>query len=144
MAQAFPDNKANPEYRSFMSTTRHILATEGPGTFLAGLGPRAFRVCCAGGWCQRAGKGASFSRLLVPGSASAGPAGRTPPCASGICGSGIVPEMLMLRFLPCGIAPPRAMPSALQLAPAVFILNGVRNTVVDALQAQRTPHVVPV
>lgn len=71
--QAFPDNKANPEYRSFLSTTRHILATEGPGTFLAGLGPRAFRVCCA-----------------------------------------------------------------------VFILNGVRNTVVDALQAQRTPHVVPV
>jgi hypothetical protein len=71
--QAFPDNKANPEYRSFMSTTRHILATEGPGTFLAGLGPRAFRVCCA-----------------------------------------------------------------------VFILNGTRNTIVDALQAHRAPHVVPV
>lgn len=53
--QAFPDSKAHPEYRSFMSTTRHILATEGAGTFLAGLGPRAFRVCCAGGRLGRLG-----------------------------------------------------------------------------------------
>jgi hypothetical protein len=45
--QAFPDKKANPEYRSIASTGRHIVATEGVGTLWAGLVPRAFRIVCA-------------------------------------------------------------------------------------------------
>lgn len=65
--QAFPDASTHPEYRSFLSTTRHIINAEGAGTFFAGLWPRAFRIVCA-----------------------------------------------------------------------VFILNGTRNTIVDALQSRRT------
>ena len=42
--QAFPDNKAHPEYASFVSTTRHILATEGVQGFFAGVLPRTFRL----------------------------------------------------------------------------------------------------
>lgn len=45
--QAFPDNAAHPQYRSLISTTQHILRTEGAGTLFAGLWPRAFRICCA-------------------------------------------------------------------------------------------------
>lgn len=45
--QAFPDSAANPEYRSFSSTVRHIVQTEGPGTLFAGLIPRSMRIICA-------------------------------------------------------------------------------------------------
>lgn len=42
--QAFPDVSVNPEYRSLVSTTRHIIKTEGFGTLFAGLLPRATRI----------------------------------------------------------------------------------------------------
>jgi hypothetical protein len=43
--QAFPDKSVNPEYRSLVSTARHIITTEGAGTlFFAGLLPRATRI----------------------------------------------------------------------------------------------------
>lgn len=45
--QAFVDPVANPEYRSVVSTTKHIIKTEGVGTLFAGLLPRAFRIVCA-------------------------------------------------------------------------------------------------
>lgn len=45
--QAFPDSATHPQYRSLMSTTRHIVQTEGVGTFFAGLGPRAIRIVAA-------------------------------------------------------------------------------------------------
>lgn len=45
--QAFPDTAAHPQYRSLLSTTQHIIQTEGVGTLFAGLWPRAFRIVCA-------------------------------------------------------------------------------------------------
>ena len=42
--QAFPDKTANPEYRSLVSTVRHIVTKEGVGTLFAGLLPRATRI----------------------------------------------------------------------------------------------------
>lgn len=45
--QAFVDPVANPEYRSVVSTTKHIIRTEGVTTLFAGLLPRAFRIVCA-------------------------------------------------------------------------------------------------
>lgn len=45
--QAFPDATLNPEYRNVSSTIKHIMQNEGPGTFFAGLLPRAFRIVCA-------------------------------------------------------------------------------------------------
>jgi Mitochondrial carrier protein len=45
--QAFPDPTLHPEYRSMLSTTKHIVTTEGVGTLFAGLLPRAFRIVCA-------------------------------------------------------------------------------------------------
>ena len=46
--QAFPDAAVAPQYRSVLSTARHIQATEGAAGFFAGLLPRAFRICGAG------------------------------------------------------------------------------------------------
>lgn len=42
--QAFPDNKAAPEYASFASTTRHIFETEGVQGFFKGMLPRTLRL----------------------------------------------------------------------------------------------------
>lgn len=45
--QAFPDPTEKPEYRSMVSTTRHILHHEGYKALFAGLVPRAGRIVCA-------------------------------------------------------------------------------------------------
>ena len=45
--QAFPDVHSHPEYRSMLSTTRHIVQTEGVGTLFAGLVPRSLRIVAA-------------------------------------------------------------------------------------------------
>lgn len=50
-AQAFPNAREQPQYRSVLSTARHILATEGAGGFYAGLLPRAFRICGVSSCC---------------------------------------------------------------------------------------------
>jgi hypothetical protein len=42
--QAFPDLKANPEYRTFFSTASHIVQEGGVQSLFAGLMPRAFRI----------------------------------------------------------------------------------------------------
>ena len=42
--QAFSDVATHPEYRSMLSTAKHIVQTEGAGTLFAGLLPRAFRI----------------------------------------------------------------------------------------------------
>jgi len=55
----------------------------------------------------------------------------------------VVPEMLRLLLCALQCLNQCLHPSTCP-ARAVFILNGTRNTIVDALQAQRTPHVVPV
>ena len=46
-SQAFLDKGAHPQYRSFASTTRYIVDTEGAPTLFAGLVPRALRLMCA-------------------------------------------------------------------------------------------------
>ena len=48
LVQAFPDAATHPEYRSLLSTTQHIVRTEGVGTLFAGLGPRSVRIVAAG------------------------------------------------------------------------------------------------
>lgn len=45
--QAFPDPVLNPEYKTVLSTTKHIINNDGVGTLFAGLLPRAFRIVCA-------------------------------------------------------------------------------------------------
>lgn len=45
--QAFPNNAEVPQYASFFSTMRTVVAQEGVGALFAGLAPRAFRVCGA-------------------------------------------------------------------------------------------------
>lgn len=45
--QAFPDAAIHPEYRSTLSTVRHIVTSEGIGTLWAGLLPRSIRIVCA-------------------------------------------------------------------------------------------------
>jgi hypothetical protein len=45
--QAFADVEKYPEYRSLVSTTKHIVETEGFGTLFAGLIPRAARIVLA-------------------------------------------------------------------------------------------------
>ena len=49
--QAFPEAATHPQYRSLLSTTEYIIRNEGVGTLFAGLGPRSFRIVCAGGGC---------------------------------------------------------------------------------------------
>eukprot|EP00887_Chlorella_sp_A99_P001559 scaffold8.g1559.t1 len=44
---AFPDSTQYPQYRSTLSTVRHIVQTEGVGMLWAGLLPRSFRIVCA-------------------------------------------------------------------------------------------------
>lgn len=97
-----------------MSTAAHIARTEGVGTFFAGLGPRAFRIVCAG---EPAGK---HTRKMIEEGLHAArmTAGLDGPHASA---------------LPC--SSPRLLPAP--APPPVFILNGTRNTIVDAVDAHR-------
>lgn len=46
--QAFPDTISHPQYRTLVSTTQHIIQSEGAGTLFAGMWPRMFRIVCAG------------------------------------------------------------------------------------------------
>ncbi|KAI3435642.1 hypothetical protein D9Q98_001700 [Chlorella vulgaris] len=45
--QAFPDTISHPQYRTLVSTTQHIIQSEGAGTLFAGMWPRMFRIVCA-------------------------------------------------------------------------------------------------
>ncbi|GAB4817787.1 hypothetical protein N2152v2_004833 [Parachlorella kessleri] len=45
--QAFPDSQQQPQYRSMLSTARHILRSQGARALFHGLLPRAFRNCGA-------------------------------------------------------------------------------------------------
>lgn len=108
---------------------RHIVQTEGAGTLFAGLGPRALRIVCAG--AARGGRQAPGGRACLcctlPGLGGAFAASAR---------SGRAPHLH-----PPG--PPRrvhAAPAPRTPPPAVFILNGTRNTLVDMLQRQRTVH----
>jgi len=42
--QAFPDLKTHPQYRTVLSTARHVVGEGGVGALFAGLLPRAFRI----------------------------------------------------------------------------------------------------
>ncbi|KAK9805324.1 hypothetical protein WJX73_002241 [Symbiochloris irregularis] len=45
--QAFLDSKANPEYRSMLSTYRHLVSKHGVGILMSGFGPRTVRIVSA-------------------------------------------------------------------------------------------------